>query len=621
MFSRICSVVKDIVHYESVRRKKYRTFSIRLLLIEAVLFTGIIFAMSSLISYYIRQNEKSKLMQSSRDSLAAITSYYDKKHDNFIDIIMPMYVDANYYNITSRFLENTDNEQLEQDPFRREEIVNMLKWICAHDKDIVALLFHKNSGNRNYLFNVANNSFEIAPASFPLIQQLNDKPPGRLMVGTVEYRAFNNNVKTYGIAATIGSRNLRYDAGDILVLYNVKGLEDEYYKGTSHDNGLFFIFTNQGDVIFSSDEQYYGKKHAYFEHLAADIPVVTIDGIEYYKTVIEREKRDFLSVLLVPSAKVDEIMLSNNVKIFSIAAVFGLLSAVFYFVTGYLISKRVNALIKATERVGSHNLSYRIPINGYNDEYEYISKHFNSMCDELQDNINKRYLYEIKQKNAELREMQACINPHFLYNTLEAIRVQASVEDNPTVNRMILMLASFFRNITKGDTIITIREEIYSCQLYLNLFSLRCQDSLTVDFDIEDDIMDFSILRNLIQPIIENYIIHGFQHESPFNRIVLEGRSDGEEIILSVKDNGTGMPSERLEYVQKMLSSGLSSDRASYGILNVNDRIRLVYGSQYGVSIDSSLNQGTTVTVRLRKVSCEELSNWQKKRIGGDSSD
>jgi two-component system sensor histidine kinase YesM len=231
------------------------------------------------------------------------------------------------------------------------------------------------------------------------------------------------------------------------------------------------------------------------------------------------------------------------------------------------------------------------------------------MCNELESTINREYVNEIKKKNAELQALQAGINPHFLYNTLEAIRIKAIDDGSNNVAEMIVLLAHLYRSIVRDQTFIPIRKEINMCEMYLNIFSLRYASNLDYDINIEPQLMEYGIPKNLLQPIIENYFVHGIRLNNEYNRFTIHGFLAGEDICFKFEDNGRGMNGARLMEVRNRLDSITKSDESSYGLSNVNERIKLVYGESYGIVVKSKEDSNTEVTVRIRALTCGQLEN------------
>ena len=244
------------------------------------------------------------------------------------------------------------------------------------------------------------------------------------------------------------------------------------------------------------------------------------------------------------------------------------------------------------------------------DEIGEISVSFNKMCDDLSNYINRVYISDIKQKNAELTALQSQINPHFLYNTLEAIRMNAVSYGDHETGEMIYILSQLFRSSIKGDHVIKIKDEIKYSKLYLDLFRIRYSDRLSVKFDINDEILEYGIVKNLIQPVIENYIIHGYNINDENNIIHIKGFQQGNYLILTVSDNGKGIKEEKLNAIKRSIYNfDLTAGSESIGLANINERIKIIYGKECGLDIEGENCRGTTVTVRILPMTIKELKD------------
>ncbi|WP_196220334.1 sensor histidine kinase [Paenibacillus larvae] len=224
--------------------------------------------------------------------------------------------------------------------------------------------------------------------------------------------------------------------------------------------------------------------------------------------------------------------------------------------------------------------------------------------------IDRVYRSELKQKDTELIAFQSQINPHFLYNTLEAIRMRALSQGARDVGDMIYILATLFRNSVKKKTIVTMEDEIQHCKIYLDLFRIRYQNRLDYDIDIPDELLQYRLIKLLIQPVIENYVVHGFLPERDDNLIRISAGLYDDAIQIEVRDNGSGIEPNRLRQLRKGLleaDHSRNGEPASIGLRNVHERIQIFYGIQYGVDIDSMIGEGTSVTITIPAV--REMNN------------
>ncbi len=218
--------------------------------------------------------------------------------------------------------------------------------------------------------------------------------------------------------------------------------------------------------------------------------------------------------------------------------------------------------------------------------------------------IEEQVKEEQKQlRKAEFELLQAQINPHFLYNTLDAIVWSAESGNQKQVVSMVGSLSEFFRtSLNKGKEIVSVKEELQHVTSYLEIQQIRYQDILSYEINVAKDIYNYSIPKITIQPIVENALYHGIKNRRGGGKITITGAENENGFAIHVRDNGAGMDENRLKEVRDSLLQESSDKSAIYGLYNVNERIRLNFGDEYGITIDSKLDKGTDVTIYLPKI-------------------
>ena len=205
----------------------------------------------------------------------------------------------------------------------------------------------------------------------------------------------------------------------------------------------------------------------------------------------------------------------------------------------------------------------------------------------------------------ERRLLQAQISPHFLYNTLDSIIWMIQGKQYEGAEKMVSLLAKFFRvALSKGEDIITLKQEIQHAISYLGIQNIRFQDKFSFELDIDESLMEYQCPKIMIQPILENAIYHGMENAFDDGEIILSVQEKGEDICIEVIDNGEGMTRDQIKQIlahAPVVSSGKKG--SGVGVYNVDNRIKLLYGENYGISIDSELDEGTTVRILIPKVS------------------
>jgi len=235
------------------------------------------------------------------------------------------------------------------------------------------------------------------------------------------------------------------------------------------------------------------------------------------------------------------------------------------------------------------------------DEITELGMSFNIMIGKIKELLDSKIREQENLKKAELRALQAQINPHFLYNTLDTIIWMAESKKTDQVVKIVTALSSFFRiSLSKGMDWITIGEEVERIKSYLTIQKMRYRDILDFKIEVDTDVSENTILKLILQPLVENALYHGIKNKRTGGIISVRARRNGEnEVLLEVEDNGIGFTPKKLTQLRAELDddSGDIKLESGFGIGNVNNRIRLYYGKQYGLSIQSEYSTGTCVTL------------------------
>lgn len=401
--------------------------------------------------------------------------------------------------------------------------------------------------------------------------------------------------------------------GLLAAAYSPDFIKTVYNQFSPYLLGDILILTQENQVIFDSSEQYYTSLP---EALAQyqDHETGTQKTDQYIINTISNPEFGYYVVGLISNADLNHYANRLNPLIFVITSI--CISLIL--VLGYMSTKRLLGRIFTINRtlveIEHGNLNARADVPGSNDEIKQIATNLNHMSEKLQEYIQKEYTIqlertnaELKQKTAELYALQTQIDPHFLYNTLEAIRMGAIKSQDRETADMIKELAKLFRNSAKGSLVGTVGEEMAYCRAYLSLFSIRYQDRFTVAYEMAPETKGIAILTHLLQPIVENTIIHGVDLSKDNNWIRITAKIEQEALVISVSDTGKGMSAQRLFEVQQGLEECDQVDYGKIGLYNVQNRIRMIYGEGCGLSVQSIEGIGTCVTMRLSIRTKEEL--------------
>ena len=263
------------------------------------------------------------------------------------------------------------------------------------------------------------------------------------------------------------------------------------------------------------------------------------------------------------------------------------------------ITNPLERLCRVTERIARGEFTARARIDTQ-DEIGVLSDSVDDMADRLRIMVNQIKEDERKMRHAELRLLQEQINPHFLYNTLDTIVWLIEGNDPDKAVSMVVSFSEFFRLVlSKGKEFITIREEKMHIRSYLEIQQVRYRDILEYDIDIDPELYPFRILKLTLQPLVENSLYHGIKYKRAKGKISIIGKREGNLIRFIVQDNGVGMEPEDLEKLRKEINRPCQETEKGFGLANVNERIRMNFGMQYGMQIDSVKNEGTVVSITI----------------------
>ncbi|MEF9878888.1 MAG: sensor histidine kinase [Clostridia bacterium] len=282
------------------------------------------------------------------------------------------------------------------------------------------------------------------------------------------------------------------------------------------------------------------------------------------------------------------------------------------YLLAYFISqstlKRVSLLTDTMQAVEKSNVTVRLEPSG-NDEIAQLMRGFNQMMDRVDTRMEERVEYGRQIKNLELKALQAQINPHFLYNSLDLINCTAISRNIPEISRMVNALGRFYRlSLSKGREVIPLSDELKHAQLYVDIQNMRFENRVSVRWELDPSAAQCQIIKIVLQPLIENAIIHGiFEKPSKCGCVAVVVRRESEGIRITIEDDGVGMDeATRLANFSPAAPGQITAAPGGYGVRNIHDRLRLAYGEPFGLSCVSRLGEGTTVTVYIPTIEPQE---------------
>lgn len=270
------------------------------------------------------------------------------------------------------------------------------------------------------------------------------------------------------------------------------------------------------------------------------------------------------------------------------------------------ITYRIIKLINYTKKVEKGDLDFQIEVEK-NDEIGFLIKSFNKMTYRLNELINKTYKLEIREKEAQFKALQAQISPHFLYNALDTINWSLIENGDFKTSSTLGALSEILRySIDDFEKNVSINKEIKQVENYLKIQKSRFEDRFNYSVNIEENILKEKIPKLLLQPLVENAVVHGVENFKTGGIIKVNGYSIDNKIIIEISDNGAGINTSKLKELNERFNEKIQDNNkyktSHIGLLNVNERIKLVYGNEYCMKIKSEVNKGTIIHLILGKI-------------------
>ena len=312
---------------------------------------------------------------------------------------------------------------------------------------------------------------------------------------------------------------------------------------------------------------------------------------------------------------------TQNIRVFFIIAV---LITVFDLGLAYLFIRRLNfsihGLCQAMEKSGENGIPETLFLEKreFKTEIDMLIHSYNNVICRLKKSMEQSVELQMNEQRMEFRMLQAQINPHFLYNTFNLISSIAGMNGIDSICKITVSISEMFRYSIQENLIVQLQDELREINNYVTIQTIRFKDRLYADFDVEEEVLKVPIPIFLLQPLVENAIIHGLEPkaESGYINIVAYMEDDFVEIL--IRDNGVGIPQDKLcQIIQSLEKEQIESismqGHSSIGIKNVNQRIKAYYGAEYGLHLESRVNVGTTISIRLPKNLTKKIRIEYKK--------
>ena len=416
--------------------------------------------------------------------------------------------------------------------------------------------------------------------------------------GIVKYRGKNNYIS---YIREIGDNDTYKPLATLLVTIDAKTIQSYFDEVSDVYHSKFFIVNSQNEYIIPPNE----KEEVFHEFLQSH--TIHADGYETVtikdsKMILVSQDMGIKDWKLVGAFQLDDIKAMAPYYTTVILLIM-ILNVIFVFVCSMLLTQLIFkplSKVEAHMKMVENGEVIEMQTDSSENEINNLKKVFNHMTISIQNLIKTVKEEEQIIAKGELDIIQAQINPHFLYNTLDAVSALVLMEDYKNCFKMMQALGSFYRNsLNSGKDFISIRDEIVCIRSYITILNIRYDDKIKVDFDVEDKLWDYEILKLLLLPPIENAVHHGIKGNEECGHIWIKIFEDDDEIIFMVSDDGIGMSEERIDDIMKEKTV---TGKSGFGIHSLIQRIQLYYGIDNPVLIHSEIGSGTEITIRTRKM-------------------
>jgi two-component system sensor histidine kinase YesM len=428
------------------------------------------------------------------------------------------------------------------------------------------------------------------------------QPWGRNLASHANYQ----DGEVVSVVRAIIDPETQQERGVVLIDLKLRTIEEAVRDVRLGKTGYLMVIDEMGEIIYSP-----------MQSILNEIPVeALLEGKRgNYSQSINGEHMQFIyqkspytnwtTVGVFSAESVSEV---QQIRLYIVSFVFFVclvgITASYYL--SNTMSRPISQLMSAMQKAEEGDLSSRYK-GSREDEVGRLGRSFNKMIAQIHKLILLNERQERQKREAELHSLQAHIKPHFLYNTLETIQWMARKRGAPDVADVVASLAKLFRiGLSKGNTIIPLMQEVEHIESYLTIQSTRYREKLNYQIKISPEIEDVSVLKIVLQPIVENAIYHGIKERRGPGMIEIEAWEKDNQLIVQIRDDGKGMSAEKLQELRDSLSTFLTRDDEKagaegaikgYGIVNVDARLKLTFGKEYGLTIDSKIDKGTTVTI------------------------
>lgn len=481
----------------------------------------------------------------------------------------------------------------------------MFEEIFAYKSNIEACYVYNLNGIGDYkvrtpVYNI------LSPVNQPMFQDSIDMFGKPIILDTYELPFVSHEkdpVYVFGISRGIVSFVESKVVGIIVVVTRTEYFQEISEDMKNSDNHRIIILHNDYVIYDTQKENIATTVSNDIMKINWNSPkdekTITIEGREYMSSSVLSDYSGWRIISLIPQEEMFNDLANMQKITLLIITLLIIISLLLGFVVSFQIVHPLKKLATLMKLAENGDFDIKVKVNS-KDEIGTLAQAFNSMISKINSLIREVYIEQIRQSELELQMLQSQINPHFIYNTLESISMMATIHNDESTSEMAYNLGSILRygiNNTKEE--VTVKEELDNLEKYIYLQEIRFHSAYTITINVSPELYHIKIIKLILQPIVENAIYHGMKDIRSEGKITVDGYKTGSKLLIfEIEDNGKGMT----ESLTKDLNDYINDKNSlfsSIGLRNVNKRIKIKYGDEYGLEIQSQTNISTKVVVRL----------------------
>lgn len=574
---------------EKIRRWKFDR-KMKMFTSLSIVATTMVILIISTISFVIIARNQSKEM--AKEQLSSMASNFEEAFENYKDLAIAIIIDSSIQNYLT-----CDKSNKKKYYDLASEAKNTLLNATNVNANInfMAVI---NETSQDYIY---KGYYTISTSKF-YNNYKEDYQNSMHMDSAAMQMSFNNSFSKTGeyylnlYYPIYSTRKIGCRLGLLCINIRDNNFSQIFLQNNYFNSKINFI-DNTGTIVTVSDKDLIGTKVDYLDRLKDSAGSFTKSGHLYIYQKIGRW--NYYLIQIIPTAELAQNAI--RVMMMVVFIMLGMVGISLFLLRQFLgiVYRPFNNIVEKMEAVSTGQLEVRMKEENEGEDFKILALGFNSMMEEIHILMEQVKLEQQQLEQTRFNALQSQIKPHFLYNTLDCIHWQAVADGNKEISTLVKALASYYRIcLSRGKDIISLSQEIAHAENYLIIQNMRYDNIFESTIEVEKEFFEVQVPKMTLQPLVENAIYHGIKKkEGNKGRILIRAEKREDTILIEVTDNGTGMTEEEIEKMNSTISE--TDQTYGYGVRNVNKRIEIMFGKQYGLFFMRNEMGGVTVRIRL----------------------